>query len=255
MIDLAPSWKKSLTLDHPVMIVTRDWNLPRVGAFVTPPLTARQRAGAPPPRVVEFPGGVWLNTGAANPGAARFMQDNERAWAKSRAPIIVALAAQAADDWGALAARLERVEGVGGVELHLNPVTNAAQAIARARAATSLPLLAKLDLDNAPAIAADCVAAGANALVIARAPRGAIYRDGRALFGRLYGAFAKPLALRALKEITDLRLEIPLIGCGGIHSAEDVREFLAAGAVAVEIETAHWVDADAVREVCAALGD
>ncbi len=253
MIELAPNWKRGLALKHPLMIVAHVWDAAPLGALVTPPLTARPRAGAPLPRVIEFPGGFLLRTGAANPGVSAFTEQHRLAWRKSDAPIIVALAAQAAGEWHAIAARLARVDGVGGVELHLNPGLDTVKAIRRTRAATDLPILAKLDLENARAIASECVAAGANALVVGRAPRGAAMRAGRLWRGRMYGAFVTPFALQVLSEIAALRLDVPLIACGGVHTARDAREMIAAGAVAVQIDTAHWVDAEGVAEMCEEL--
>jgi dihydroorotate dehydrogenase (NAD+) catalytic subunit len=141
-----------------------------------------------------------------------------------------------------MAKQIENIAGVGGIELHFNPALDAAEAIRAVRAVTELPLLAKLDLDNAREIAGDCVAAGANTLVIARAPRGMKIVDGKNWYGRLYAPSVMPLALRVIEEIGDLRLEIPLIACGGVHSVEDAREFLAAGASAVEVDSAEWIE-------------
>ncbi|MBI4786875.1 MAG: hypothetical protein HY782_07515 [Chloroflexi bacterium] len=235
-IELAPNWKRSLALASPLILGTL-------------PLTMHPRGGGRHPRVIEVPGGVMLRTGAANPGLPRVLRDNERVWASSPVPIIVALAAQGARDWPAMAARLERVPGVGAVELHLNPTIAAADAVRATRAATELPILAKLDLDQAVEIAAECLAAGANTLVIGRAPRGMVMRDGHPWYGRLYSPMVKPLVMRAVAEVAARRLDAPLVACGGVHSADDVREFLAAGAVAVEIDSAMWVDPQVVARI------
>ena len=250
LIELAPNHKRSLTLTHPLILSSASTDA-RVGAIGTLPLTLRPRGGAPLPRVVEIPGGFLLRTGAANPGLERTLHDNRRAWSQSSAPVIVAFAAQGARDWATMAALLERVDGIGGIELHLNPAFDAAEAIRAVRAASELPIIATLDLDNAVAIAADCVAAGANTLAIGRPPRGMAMIDGRAWYGRMYGAMVKPLALRALAEVRDLKLDAPLIASGGVHSAADAREFLAAGASAVEIDSAAWIDPALVARIAA----
>jgi len=254
-IELAPNHKRSLTLTHPLILSSAFAADARVGAIVTLPLTLRPRAGAPLPRIVEIPGGFLMRTGAANPGLEKTLRDYRRAWSRagSSVPIIVALAAQAVRDWATMAARLERVEGVGGIELQLNPAFDAVDAIRATRAATELPILAKLDLDNASAIAADCIAAGANALVIGRAPRGMVMVDGKAWYGRLLGPVAKPFVLRAVAEVAALKLDAPLIACGGVHSADDVREFLSAGACAAEIDSAAWVDPAMVEQIAVEL--
>lgn len=259
MIELAPSSKRSLALSSPLLFAAGgfDSNLVKIyrvpegvesnessqdfGAFVTLALTRRPRAGGSPPRVIDIPGGVLIRTGAANPGLANVLRDYRRAWAKSTIPIIVALASQAARDWTEMARELERVEGVAGIELQFNPTLEAPEAIRAVRAATELPILAKLDLDDARTIAPRCVDAGANALVIARPPRVAQMVEGKAWYGRMYSPSVKPMALRAATEIVQLNLVAPIVACGGIHTLQDMREFLEAGASAVQVDSAVWV--------------
>ena len=254
-IELAPSHKRGLALAHPLMLASASDTDGRIGALVTLPFTLHARGGAPQPRVVEIPGGCLIRAGAANPGLERTLRNvrSLRSWAESRVPIVVALAAQSASDWPAMAARLERVEGVGGVELQLNPALDAVEAIRATRAATELPILAKLDLDNAAAIAVDCLAAGANALVIGRAPRGMVMLNGKPWHGRLFGPASKPFALRTLADLAALKLDAPLVASGGIHSVEDAREFLSAGAVAVQVDTAVWIDPSLVEQMAIGL--
>lgn len=259
MIDLAPSYKRSLALESPLIFSAGgfDPNLAKnhpersetpskefsqdYGAFVTLPLTRRTHAGAAQPRVIEISGGALIRTGAANPGLSNVLRDYRRAWAKTTIPIIVAVAAQGARDWAEMAHELERVEGVGGIELQLNPTLDAADAIRAVRAATELPILAKLDLDNALEIAPSCVSAGANALVIGRAPRVAQMVEGKIWHGRMYAPSVKPIVLEKLLEIKNLGLDAPLIACGGVHNARDVEDFIAAGACAVQVDSAVWV--------------
>jgi dihydroorotate dehydrogenase (NAD+) catalytic subunit len=255
MIELAPNFKTSLVLAHPLIVAAGGYadflDAPNVGAVVTLPTTLHARANAPQPRVIEMPGGALVNTRAANPGLTKAIREHERAWARSRVPIIFAFAAQAAHEWSEMALRLASVSGIGGIELHINPTMDATSAIRAVRAASELPILVNLDLANARAIASECARAGANALVVGRAPRGMAMVNGRAWHGRLHAPTVKPLALNVLKEIRDLKVEIPLIGCGGIHSADDAREFLDAGAVAIQIDSAVWVNPHIVAE----LGD
>ncbi len=257
-VELAPNWKRSLTLLHPLILASGALSLSSavpvpVGAVVTAPLTLHARHGAPQPHVVEIPGGCLIRTGAANIGLIRALRQNERAWAASPCPILVAFAAQSARDWAAMAARLERRVGIGGIELHLNPRIDAADAIRATRAATELPLLAKLDLDSPLDLAADCMVAGANAVVVGRSPRGMARVDGRAWYGRLYSPSVKPIALRAVAEIAAQNLGLPIVGCGGVHSAGDVRDFLSAGAVAVQVDSAVWIDPQIIMQMAEVL--
>ncbi len=253
-IELAPNCKRSLTLASPLILATGSMDSTDIGALVTYPLTLAPRSGGRSPRVVEVPGGFMLRTGAANPGLAHVLREYGRAWAASPCPIIVAFAAQAESRWAEMAARLERVPGVGGIELHLNPTMDAVGTIRATRAATDLAILAKLDLDNAREIAAGCIQAGANALVIGRAPRGMAFVDGRAWYGRLYSPAVQPIVLGVVAEIAALQLGVPLVACGGVHTAGDVRAYIAAGAVAVEIDSAAWVDPQIPGKIAEELG-
>ncbi len=261
-IELAPNWKHSLTLSSPLILASgamalasptllrgNDDRREQAGAIVTTPLTLYARRGAPLPHVVEIPGGCLIRTGAANTGLTRAIRENERAWATSPCPTIVAFAAQSVRDWATMAARLDGMAGVGGIELHLNPTIDATDALRVTRAATELALLAKCDLDEPLDAAARCVAAGANALVIGRSPRGMAIINGRPWFGRLYSPAVKPLALRAVAAIGAQNLGAPIVACGGVHSADDVRDFLAAGAVAVEVDSALWIDPDIIARI------
>ncbi len=254
VIELAPNWKRSLALASPLMLASGAASAGNAGAVVTRPLTMRPRAGAPLPRVIEIPGGFLMRTGAANPGLAVVVREQQRAWGASACPIVVAFAAQGVRDWRLMAARLDRVPGVGGIELQLNPTVDAVQAIRATRAATDLPILAKLDLDTALESAPACVGAGANALVVGRPPRGMAIVDGRPWYGRLYAPAVKPIVLRAIAEIAALHLDVPLVACGGVESAGDVREFLAAGAAAAELDSAAWVDPQRADRIAEELG-
>jgi dihydroorotate dehydrogenase (NAD+) catalytic subunit len=69
----------------------------------------------------------------------------------------------------------------------------------------------------------------------------------------LYSPTVKPITLNALNEIADLKLDVPLIACGGIHSADDAREFLAAGAAAIQVDSAAWVDPSLVARMAGEL--
>lgn len=255
-IELAPDWKRSLAIPRPLLLASGALAVPEqadsIGALVTLPLTLYHRMGAPLPRVVEIPGGALFRTGAANPGLTRVLRQYRTAWARSATdiPIIVALAVQGVRDWPAMAAQLERVPGVGGVELHLNPTIDSPAAIRATRARTDLPILAKLDLDEAaPAFAAECIAGGANSLVIGRPPRGAAVVEGRPWYGRLYAPSVKALVMRVLVELASQNPHAPLIASGGVYSAEDVRDFLGAGAAAVEIDAALWLNPGMLADV------
>ncbi len=97
------------------------------------------------------------------------------------------------------------------------------------------------------------MAAGANCLVVARAPRGMAMVDGQKWYGRLYAPAVKPIVLQMVAQIAQMDLKAPVVACGGIHSAQDVHAFLSAGACAVEIDSFQWLEPGAVTRIAAEL--
>jgi dihydroorotate dehydrogenase len=89
--------------------------------------------------------------------------------------------------------------------------------------------------------------------VVGRTPRGLHLVNGQPWYGRLYSPAVHVLAMLAISEIKALHLNAPLIASGGIHSTADVRECLAAGACAVEIDSAHWLDPNILARIRAEL--
>jgi dihydroorotate dehydrogenase (NAD+) catalytic subunit len=255
-VDLAPDHKTGLTLANPVMPAAgcfgfgtqyaRLVEVEALGAVVVGPLTVRPRQGAEPPRTVPIPGGVLLHTGLANPGIAAAVRRYARTWARSPVPVIVHVAGTSPAEAASGCQRLWSVEAVAAIELGLPDTADPDEASAIVQAAHTVarqPLIVRLPLAWADALCEAAVAAGADALTVAAPPRGTAWHapTGRFVTGRLYGPFVLPLALRALRRVAELVL-VPLIGCGGIHSAEDARAFLHAGAAAIQVDGALWRD-------------
>jgi dihydroorotate dehydrogenase (NAD+) catalytic subunit len=161
--------------------------------------------------------------------------------------------AQVADDRASILARtlarLAEAEGLHGVELLPPPDADASLVAALVRAAeraSELPIWIKLPLATAAVLAPVAVDAGAVGLVVGQPPQGAALRtvDGVDLpvRGPLYGPLAFPHMLLALLDVAALHLPAALIACGGIHTGEQVRQALAAGAAAVQVDSAVWVE-------------
>ncbi len=167
-------------------------------------------------------------------------------------PLILTLACEDVAHWGEMAARVGRIEAIGGLELELAEEMHASEAVLSVRAQTDLPLLALLPLERILEKAEAALEGGADILVAGLAPRGA--EIGAAWWqGRLAGPAYKPLALRALYSVVERFPETPLIGAGGIHSAADVKAFLQVGVRAVQIDTAVWRNPRVIDEISRGL--
>jgi len=120
---------------------------------------------------------------------------------------------------------------------------------------TEKPVLARLPFHEANDLADAAIEGGAGALVVAAPPRGTA-RDpisGRLVSGRVYGPVVKPLALRMVGQLAR-RFDIPVIGSGGIHSPQDARDFLEAGARAVQVDSVTWIQPKLLEVIARDLG-
>jgi dihydroorotate dehydrogenase (NAD+) catalytic subunit len=269
MIEITRPGKQSLIIENPVIIAAgmmgfepsayRDLiKLEKLGAMVTTPITWKARGPAHGTRVAPFPAGFLLHTGLPNPGMTRVIKHYSRAWRTSELPVIVHIVATNRDDVRHCAEALEGVEGVVGLELGLHDQVEPQEVvplIAGLREHSQLPLLVKLPLYDALYLVEAATDGGADALVIASSPRGTEHDplSGRLIGGRVFGPWLKSQVLRALGQIAG-SATLPLIACGGIHTADDARDFISAGAVAVQIDTLTWVQPSMVEIIARNLG-
>ncbi len=265
-VELAPLHKVGLTLPNPCMPAAGCFGFGReydplvemeaLGALVYGPVTARPRTGSAPPRLVPLPNGVLVHTGLANPGVAALVRRAHRNWCTLPVPLIVHVAGTTPDEAASCCRQLGALEVVAAVELGLpDDVTleEAAALVSSARRSAVQPLIVRLGLAGAEAMAPVAVSSGADALTIAAPPRGTVrLPSGEYLTGRLYGPWVLPLTLRALRQVRRA-VEVPLIGCGGIHSAQDARAFLEAGAAAVQLDSALWRDPSSLARIARSL--
>lgn len=269
MIEITRPGKYSLVIENPVMIASGMMGfdptvyrtllkLDKLGAIVTSAVSLRPRGSARGPRLVTYTGGFLLHTGLSNLGVKRVVKKYSPIWADSPIPIIVHVIATDASEVTHCAEALEGAAGVAGIELGLHdeaPPLQVEQLIEAARKRCQLPLLVKLPLYHARYLAEAAQDAGADALVVASPPRGT-ERDpqsGRLVGGRVYGPWLKAQVLRAVGQLAP-QVTIPLIACGGIHSADDARDFIDAGATAVQIDTLTWIQPSQVEVIARNLG-
>ena len=237
-------------------------DLSRLGGFVTAPVTRRPVHGVTP-QVIEGPGGLLWRRGRWNPGIRNVLRDYAAMWRRSPAPVIVHIAGDEPDELAAVAASLEKMPGVAGLEM--DPFTTqldsifaladlAAELVRAVRAAADLPVLVRLPLHLVDEAIEPVLEAGADALVLAQPPIG-LRLDPATLStvrGGMHGPWLQPLIAARLAELAGW-VGVPLVACGGVHTLEDALTYLALGAKAVQIDTAVWVDPGLPNRIVAAL--
>ncbi len=280
-VQLAPKRQKGLLLANPVMTAsgtfgygteTADdhlFDIQQLGAIVCKGTTLEPREGNPQPRMVETASGLLNSIGLQNIGVEALIREKAPVWAKWRVPVIVNIAGKTIDDYIKLAERLDGVAGVSGLEVNIscpnvkaggaefgsNPESGAA--VTRAvRKATSLPVIVKLtpNTGNIAKIAAAVAEAGADAVSLINTLQGIAIDIKRRrpvlgnITGGLSGPAVKPVALCMVYQVAGA-VEIPVIGCGGIATAQDAIEFIMAGAGAIQIGTAGFTNTRAPLDI------
>jgi len=241
----------------------------KIGAVVCKATTLEPREGNPQPRLRETPAGLLNSIGLQNIGVEALIEEKAPVWASWQVPVIVNIAGEHADEYAELASRLNGVPGVSGLEVNISCPnvqaggmafgSDAVSAFGVTKAvvrATSLPVIVKLtpNVTDIVEIAVAVSQAGAHALCLINTLRGmAIDVAGRRpalgnVYGGLSGPAIKPVALYMVYEVAR-NVELPVVGCGGIASAEDALEFIMAGASAVQVGTAQFVDPSSMIDV------
>lgn len=258
----------------------------KLGAVIPKTVTPLPRIGNPPPRTVETSSGMLNSIGLDNDGLEAFIEKHLDYLLGLKTAVIVNIAGKNIGEFVAMAARLDewspdRTQPAiaalelniscpnvsGGVDFGTDPVL-AGRVVREVRAATSLPVIAKLtpNVTNIVEIARAAAEAGADAVSLVNTFQGMAidWRKRRPVLGNVLGGLSgpaiKPLALRMVWQVAT-NVDVPVIGIGGIQSLDDVLEFLVAGATAVQIGTANFYNpgiagrlADQLRETLAAEG-
>jgi dihydroorotate dehydrogenase (NAD+) catalytic subunit len=263
----------ALALDNPIVTasgcfasgreIDRFYDVSGLGAIVVKSLTRLPRQGLPAPRMVETPSGMLNAIGLQNPGIDRWI-DEDLPWLAERgATTIVSIAGDTVDDFVDVARRLRGAVGVGAIEVNLScpnvehrglvfalSPEASAEVIRGVVRVADVPVFAKLtaDASDVVAVATAVVAAGAIGLTLINTVLGMAIHPvtGKVeianTFGGLSGPAIRPIAVRVVHQVHRAMPEVPIIGCGGVRSVEDVIQLMRAGASAVAIGTGNFVD-------------
>jgi dihydroorotate dehydrogenase (NAD+) catalytic subunit len=231
-----------------------------LGGVVTKGITLRPRAGNPPPRICEFPGGIINSVGLENPGLEAFKRDVLPGLRRLTCRVVVNIAGFTVDEYRELALGLDedRVDAIelnvscpnvreGGAVFGRSP--RRVEAITRAVCAvTSKTVIVKLTANfvDPVATAKAAEAGGADAVTAINTLFGlALDESGRPFLGGRSGGISgpalRPFALFCIDRVANA-VRIPVIGCGGVMTGRDALDFLSAGASMVQVGTASLVD-------------
>lgn len=244
-------------------------DLNRLGAVVVKGLSLLPKEGNPPPRIVETPAGMLNAIGLQNIGIENFIKEKLPFLRQFKTFVIVNFFGDSIEEYAEAAERLSTVEGIHGLEMNISCPNKEAgwcifgtdqkvtsQVISSVRKKTRLPLIVKLspnvtDIAIFAKVAED---AGADAVSLINTITGMAIdiRTRKPKLGNVTGGISgpaiKPIAIRMVYE-TFRTVKIPIIGMGGIMNSSDAIEFMLAGAAAVAVGTANFVNPSATIDI------
>jgi dihydroorotate dehydrogenase (NAD+) catalytic subunit len=234
-----------------------------LGGIVTKSVSVEPRRGNPPPRIAETPGGMLNSIGLENKGLDAFLRDilpQVRALPTAR---VVSIVGKTVDDFVKLAEAISAAGGIdafelnmscpnvreGGLEFSTSPAM-ARALVAAVKKVSAFPVIGKLspNVTDVVAVARAAADGGADMLSLINTFRGMAvdWRRRKPVLGGITGGLSgpcvKPVALYMTWRVATALPGVPVIGIGGIGTAEDALEFLAVGARAVQVGTANFVD-------------
>ncbi len=244
-------------------------DLNRLGGIIVKGLSLEPSMGNKPPRIVETACGMLNAIGLENVGIEAFVEEKLPFLKKISAPVFTNIYGKNISDYALLAARIDELNEIAGIEVNIScpnvkagglsfgvvPET-AAEVVKAVRKASSKPLMVKLspNVTDITQIARAVEDAGADSLSLVNTLTGmSIDIETRRsklanITGGLSGPAIKPVALRMVWQVAQ-SVKIPVVGVGGIMCADDALEFLIAGAVAVQIGTANFVNPHATIDI------
>ncbi|NLH44670.1 MAG: dihydroorotate dehydrogenase [Acholeplasmataceae bacterium] len=244
-------------------------DLEKVGAVTVKGTTLEPRAGNKGQRAVETPSGMLNCVGLENPGSDYFIEHTLPELKKIDVPVIVNIAGSTPEEYGELAKKLD-IEGVHAIEINISCPNvkhggiafgtcpeSAAEVVRAVKANTGKPVITKLspNVTDIVEMALAAQEAGTDALSLINTLIGMkIDIDRRKpvlgnVMGGLSGPAVRPVAVRMVYQVAQ-KVNVPIIGMGGIMNAEDAIEFFLAGASAVAVGTANFCDPRLAETIC-----
>jgi len=278
VVDLSVSLGR-LSLKNPVLVASGTFgyvremkglvHLARLGGVIPKTVTFHPRAGNPTPRTVETASGLLNAIGLDNDGIAHFREHHLPYLRTVGTAVIANIAGEDEEQFVAMAEMLGAEPGLAAIELNIScPNVShgldlgvdaglVGRLVRRVRGVCSLPIIAKLtpNVTDIVAIASAAAEAGADAVSLINTVRGMAvdWRRRRPILaydvGGLSGPAIKPIALRIVWEVAQAVPGLPIMGIGGIATADDALEFLVAGATAIQVGTATFYDPPASERV------
>jgi len=251
------------------------FNIDILGAFVLKGIYSEKRAGNKPPRIYETASGLLNSIGLAGPGAIELKKIIKRVFKKTKTPIIVNVCGGDDEEYLSVARIFDKMKEVSMLELNIScpnvkiggkcPAmsdSHTYKVVNKIKRNTSKPLIVKLspNVFDVASIAVSAEEAGADAISVVNTFLGlAVDIERRKpvfdnFFAGLSGPAIKPLALRIVWEVVQ-RVNIPVIGIGGISSGRDVLDYILVGASAVETGTVNMVEPSASVRIIKEIED
>lgn len=269
----------NIRMKNPVMVASGTFgfgkeyseliDLNALGAIVTKGTSLEPWDGNPPERICETAAGMLNAIGLQNDGVDSLINEKIPWLRQFDVPVIVNIVGKTVDEYAEVARRLDGVDGIAGLEINIScpnvkhggiafgtDPTSCAQVVRAIRAVTDLPVIPKLspNVTDIVLMARVCVDAGADALSLINTLVGTSIDPETRRFrlanitGGLSGPAIKPVALRMVWQVASA-VDVPVIGMGGIMTASDAVEFLLAGADAIQVGTANFVNPNAAVEI------
>ncbi|MBU0547608.1 MAG: dihydroorotate dehydrogenase [Candidatus Omnitrophica bacterium] len=273
----------NLVLHNPVMVASGTFgyaeefkelmDLKKLGAIVTKTITIKPRPGNLPPRTCETPAGMLNSIGLENPGIGRFIKEKLPFLKKLGIPVIVSIAAEDnPEEFSVLVRQLDKINTVSAIELNIScpnlqkdrlisqDAKETFALVGAIRKLTKKCLITKLspNVTSVPEIALAAQEAGSDAIALINTLTGMsidVHKRAPKIgswVGGLSGPAIRPVAVRMVWEVYN-KINIPIIGMGGIMDIESALEFFIAGATAVGVGTANFINPRASLEIISGL--